>query len=116
SSTTEGNADPSVWLKTELYFGVANLEGRGISEEEWQAFINDVVTPLFQEGMTIYDAYGQWQNSSGKIARIRSKVLILVYQPSPQKEKGILTIEATFKEKFNQKSVMRLDIPVKASF
>ncbi len=50
-----------------MYFGVGEETGVGdrpqdqpISEERWRAFLDKEVTARFPDGLTVFDAYGQW--------------------------------------------------------
>ncbi|WP_137180427.1 DUF3574 domain-containing protein [Roseomonas sp. AR75] len=62
----------------EAAFG-RNAGGREIvSDNAWQGFLDDVVTPSFPDGLTVLDAAGQWRGRDGRIARERSKLLLLV--------------------------------------
>ena len=69
-----GSAAPQ--HKTTLYFGGARPKG-SVSELEWQIFLRDEVTPRFPNGMTVWDAQGQWRGPQGEIAHERTKVLLL---------------------------------------
>jgi len=71
-----GSAAPQ--LRTTLYFGSARPKG-SVSELEWQLFLRDEVTPRFPNGMTVWDAEGQWRGPGGEIGHERTKVLLLVH-------------------------------------
>jgi hypothetical protein len=58
------NAAPKL-IQQDLYFG-RNIAGGGeVSEAEFQAFINSEITPRFPNGLTLYDADGQFLDSTG---------------------------------------------------
>src|SRR5262245_45916260 len=63
---------------TFLFFGMSSMDGPGVSAQEWQGFLDDVVTPRFPSGLTVLEAAGQFQPSTGGIVAERSKVLLLV--------------------------------------
>jgi hypothetical protein len=42
----------------ELLFGVSR-KGAPVSDEEWQSFVDQEVTPAFPDGLTILEGYGQ---------------------------------------------------------
>ena len=56
------------WIRTELYFGLAVPPGPDgqpagqVSEEDWQWFLDEEITPRFPEGLTILEAGGQWRS------------------------------------------------------
>ena len=76
-------------VRTTLYFGTTRPKGT-VSELEWQVFLRDEVTSRFPEGLTVWDAEGQWKQSDGVIGHERSKVLLLVHPDIPAKAKGSL--------------------------
>jgi hypothetical protein len=95
--------------RVELIFGLGLQDDSGISEAEWQRFLADEVTPRFPDGLTAYDAYGQWQHPDRGIVRLRSKVLQIWYVMSRADQEKIDAIRAAFKARFSQLSVMRID-------
>src|SRR5438270_11145645 len=71
--------DAKPMTRTELLFGMSRPDGGAVSDQEWQAFVDDTVTPRFPSGFTIIDAVGQYKESSGKIAHERAKILLLLH-------------------------------------
>src|SRR4029453_1369055 len=65
-------------LRTTLYFGRTRPKG-SVSELEWQMFLRDEVTQRFPEGLTVWEAEGQWRTGAGTIDHEQSKVLLLVH-------------------------------------
>lgn len=110
------NSSEKIFIKDELYFGLSKPEGKTISELEWQLFLNRVITPRFREGLTVIDAYGQYLNSSGKLTREKTKLVILIYENSRTKNQMIEEVIASYKRKFKQESVLRVTSTVKVSF
>ena len=96
--------------RVELIFGLGLSGGQRIAEAEWRAFLAEEVTPRFPDGLTAFDAYGQWRvPGDGRIARIDSKALLIWYAPSPAAEAGIQAIREAYKARYRQISVMRID-------
>lgn len=89
SSTTVNSQQKNspTFLKDELYFGLSGSGGKTISEAQWQLFLSRVITPRFHEGLTVVNANGQYLNSSGKLIRENTKLVILVYQSDRAKVK-----------------------------
>lgn len=114
--TSETNANQKTLFKDELYFGLSKPGGETISESEWQQFVNDVITPRFREGLTVLNGSGQFLNSSGILIRENSKIVILIYESSLEKERSINEIIETYKQTFQQESVLRATSRVKVSF
>jgi hypothetical protein len=95
--------------RLELYFGTQRPGGAPVTEAEWGAFLNEEVTPRFPDGLTVLTGNGQWRNSAGVITRETSALLIVLYEPSVEKEAAIEDIRAAYKDRFDQESVMRVD-------
>ena len=100
---TCGSARPQ--LRTTLYFGGARPKGT-VSELEWQLFLRDEVTPRFPNGMTVWDAEGQWRESDGKVAHERTKVLLLVHPDTEQARRNIRAVIERYRKAFEQESVL----------
>ncbi len=96
--------------RVELIFGLDIKGGGRVSEKAWRAFLETEVTPRFPDGLTAFDAYGQWRvPGDGRIARLDSKVLLIWYAPSPEAESRIQAIREAYKARYDQISVMRVD-------
>ncbi len=108
------------WLRTELYFATGLVDAAddvGLSEADWQSFLDREVTPRFPDGLTVEDAYGQWRMAGGdRIGRLRSKVLIILHEDTLEKRNSIEEIRAAFKRETGQQSVLRATSPVDVSF
>jgi hypothetical protein len=100
---TCGSATPQ--LKTTLYFGGARPKG-SVSELEWQIFLRDEVTSRFPNGMTVWDAEGQWRGLAGQIAHERTKVLLLVHPDTEQARRAIRAVIDKYRKAFEQESVL----------
>jgi Protein of unknown function (DUF3574) len=92
-------------LRTTLYFGTARPKGT-VSELEWQIFLRDEVTTRFPEGLTVWDAQGQWRAAGGTVDQERSKVLLLVHGDSAAARANILAVIAKYRQAFDQQSVL----------
>jgi Protein of unknown function (DUF3574) len=61
---TEAATFTSQLVQKDLFFG-RNISGGGeVSDEQFQAFVNNVITPRFPSGLTTFDASGQFLNSA----------------------------------------------------
>jgi|GEM_PF-523153 len=105
-----------IFSKTELYFGLSKPDGSNVTEKEFQAFLNNIVTPLFPDGLTIVNVQGQFKDSSGKIKKENSKLLILLYPFSEDKNQKVEKIREEYKYYFKQESVLRTDEQTCTSF
>jgi len=105
-------------VRTELFFGLDRADGPDVTDAEWQAFVNEVVTPRFPAGLTVLSADGQWRDSSGAVIHERSRVIILLRSADAPKEleQSIEEIRKTYAERFKQDAVLRMDSVVRAAF
>ena len=100
------------FVRTELYFGMNRPKGGTVSETDWQTFVDEFVTLRFPNGLTVLDADGQWRGKNGAISKENSKVMVLLY-PRKQRKAAHTRIEEIrkeYKKRFDQESVMRIDI------
>ena len=104
-----------VRTRTTLYFGLSK-PGGSVTEAEWHAFLHDEVTPRFPDGLTVWQADGQWREPNGKIGSERAKVLLLVHEQSPELRPAIAAIVRAYKRSFAQQSVLWETAPVCAAF
>ena len=103
SMQTCGSASPQ--LRTTLYFGASRPNG-SVSELEWQLFLRDEVTPRFPNGMTAWDAEGQWRAADGTTGHERTKVLLLVHPDTEKARQAIRTVIDRYRKAFDQESVL----------
>ncbi len=107
------------WVDTMLYFGLgpADHPQLGISEQEWQEFLDKEVTPRFPAGLSVVDVYGQWQGKNEHtLERLRSKLLIIDYPYNAQNRKKIADIRAAWKRRTDDQSVLEVTEPAEVSF
>lgn len=102
-------------LCDQLYFGLSRTSGM-VSPEEWEKFVDEVIAPAFPKGYSIWQAEGQWENAGGQVEREPSEVLEIVHPPDPTFEKRIQAVIESYKGRFQQESVMRLQSHVQTDF
>ncbi len=102
-------------MRTTLYFGLNRKSGT-VSEAQWRNFLRDYVTPRFPQGLTVWEANGQWRRADGVIVREPAKVLLLVHDESPAVKAAILAIIEDYKKAFEQESVLWETARVCATF
>jgi hypothetical protein len=106
-----------VFARTELFFGRSKPDGSVVTDEEWQAFLDRVVTPRFPDGLTVLMGTGQFKDQRGTIVREDSILLILLYPPGePSSNRKIERIREVYKTAFQQQSVLRADSTACVSF
>jgi hypothetical protein len=106
----------SRWARSEVFFGLSRPNGPAITTTEWQAFVNEVVTPKFPSGLTIVDTVGQWQNATGKIDREPTKMLVLFHPATPDVDARIDEIRKLYCQRFDQEAVMKVTSYAQVAF
>jgi len=94
------------------------LLGRGkASDTRWRQFLAREVTPRFPDGLTVYEATGQWRDPQRQVVvRERSRVLrIIIAADEPANDK-IAAVAEAYKNQFAQKSVGIVTRPACVSF
>jgi Protein of unknown function (DUF3574) len=92
-------------LRTTLYFGRTRPKG-SVSELEWQMFLRDEVTQRFPEGLTVWEAEGQWRTGAGTIDHEQSKVLLLVHPDTAAARQSVQAVIEAYRKNFEQQSVL----------
>ena len=90
-----------------LYFGGA-YPGGVVTAEQWQQFVDSIVTPRFPEGLTVLEATGQYRTHAGVIQHEPSWVLQLIHADGAQSEAAIREISTAYRKQFEQESVLRV--------
>jgi Protein of unknown function (DUF3574) len=92
-------------IRTTLYFGLSRPKG-SVSELEWQIFLRDEVTKRFPNGLTVWQAEGQWQSAAGRIDHEQSKVLLLVHGDTATERQSVQAVIKAYRKAFDQQSVL----------
>lgn len=101
-------AAQEAWVADRLYLGRSIPGGGTVSDTAWAAFLREVVTPRFPDGLTVLRGEGQWRDSTGAIVREASFVLEIYHPASAEADAALDEIAAEYKRRFRQKSVMRV--------
>jgi hypothetical protein len=112
------------WVRSELYFGVGEESGASerkqtdaITDAQWRAFLDKQVTPRFPDGLTVFDAYGQWLfRGAAEPNRLRTKVLVVLHENTPQRRADIEAIRLAWKQATGHQSVLWAQQAVEVSF
>jgi Protein of unknown function (DUF3574) len=100
------------WVVAELLFG-----REYVSERSWSRFIAAEITPRFPDGLTVYDAKGQWRPPGSKeIRRERSKVVMIAMPPDSGNDARLQQVIDAYKARFRQQSVGLIVRPACVSF
>jgi len=90
-------------LVFELFLGLSMPPFGEVTDSEWGAFIDQVVTPALPQGFTVYDAAGGWMSPlSRKTLYERTKVLMTALPDSPGSFVTINRIRNKYRIMFHQ--------------
>jgi hypothetical protein len=113
SATLQGDAArpgaATEWRRSELYFGVGDRDDPStrIDDARWQAFLDREVTPRFPDGLTVFDAYGQWLfRGQATPERLDSKVLVILHPDAAEDRAKIDAIRSVWKAETGHQSVL----------
>ncbi len=100
-------SDPTPELiGADLFFGRNRPGGGEVSEEQFAEFVDSTITPRFPDGLTIFNADGQFRDSTGDIIKERSKVVTLLFEDTQQNEDDLDEIMRGYIQEFKQESVL----------
>jgi hypothetical protein len=99
------------FARTELFFGTDRGNDPPVSDQDWEGFLDSVITPEFPDGLTVLTGLGQFRDSNGVTIQERSFLLILLYPAQTWKSSSerIERIRNAYKTAFGQQSVLRVD-------
>lgn len=97
-----------------VYFGTETPSG-SVTPESWAQFLRETVTPRFPDGLSVWQASGQWRLASGQIIYEPSYVLSLLHPNDATQNKVVHEIIASYKTRFQQEAVLRVTASVCAS-
>lgn len=78
-----------------LYFGTVKPGGK-VEATDWESFLNEVVTPRFPLGLSVWPASGQWRAKSGQIVQESSYVLNIVHSGGTAEMSAIEEVAAAY--------------------
>ena len=110
-----GTAGLEERMRTELYFGLSMPDGEVVSEDEWQAFVDEQIMPRFKDGLTILDARGQYLDEGEALIKERTKVVVIIHPDTPRARIEIYNIIQAYKRRYGQGAVLRVTDEVGAS-
>lgn len=98
-----------------LYFGTA-MPGGVVSADAWSDFLGTSVTPRFPNGLSAWQAAGQWLSADGTLVHEGSYVLNLVHAGDDTADRDVRALMTDYKTRFQQEAVMRVKSGVCVSF
>ncbi|HEX7832317.1 MAG TPA: DUF3574 domain-containing protein [Thermoanaerobaculia bacterium] len=89
-----------------LFCGLSIPAGGEISQPELDAFIDEVVSPRFPQGFTVWRAKGQWKGGNEDVM-----ILEFVRANDPKLDLAVEQIAAEYRKRFHQEAVLRVTVP-----
>ena len=100
----------------QLFFG-RNIGGNpGVSEADFQKFVDQEITPKFPDGLTVLDGGGQWRGEENRLIREASKVVLIVLPKRGDNSARIDAVRNAYKARFHQDSVLLITQTACVSF
>ena len=95
--------------RAELFFGRGLRGGGEVSDAQVDAFLAEVLTPAFPDGLTVMPARGQWRHADGRISRERSLVVIVILPGAgiAEAQARAAPVAQAWVRRFGQDSVLR---------
>lgn len=94
-------------LRVELSFG-RDIRGHHnvVSDRQWAHFLAHDLTPVFPDGLTVFDGRGQWRDAGSAIVmREHTKIVVIVTPDSGGVRARVASVVSVYKERFKQHSV-----------
>ena len=89
----------------------------GVTEDRWVRFLDREITPRFPNGLTVFNAAGQWRDlASNRIVREPSKIVQIVLPGEVEDIARLNEIAEAYKVRFKQQSVGVIVRPACVSF
>lgn len=71
-----------------VYFGIDTPSG-SVTPEDWTRFLTDTVTPRLPEGLSVWQASGQWRAASGVMVNEPTYILSLIHPDNATTDKAM---------------------------
>ncbi|WP_375269085.1 DUF3574 domain-containing protein [Phenylobacterium sp.] len=99
----------------QLFFGRNIGDEVGVSEADFEAFLDAEVTPRFPEGLTQVPAAGRWRGGDGQVRREPSFLVVLA-SDGVLDRRALGEVRDAYRRRFSQEAVLQLTTPVCMAF
>jgi hypothetical protein len=100
------------YLRTaQLFFARRTGEEPRVSDDEFRRFVDQELTPRFQEGLTVMDAGDRWRSDPDKLVSGAARVVVIVLPKGRDETAKIEAVRAAYRSKFHRDSVVRVGAP-----
>jgi Protein of unknown function (DUF3574) len=112
------HCDPgdTAMVRDVVYFGRNRPDGGTVSDAEWEAYLDSVVTPRFPAGFTVVEAEGHWRGERGVVERERTEVLTLLHSGDQASRDAVRALTEEYIRRFHQEAVLRERLAACARF
>lgn len=95
-------------IQVDLYLGRDIPTGGRVSDEAFEDFIANEVTLRFPDGLTVWEANGQYRDSTGALITEPSRVIRLIFFDTRANEDALMEVIQAYITRFDQETVMVL--------
>ena len=95
----------------QLFFGRNIGDQPGVSQADFQGFVDKEITPRFPDGLTVLDGGGQWRGAENVLIREASKVVMIVLPRDRDVSGRIEAVRSAYKQRFHQEFPGAADHP-----
>ncbi len=107
-STSECEDGGELWTEYRLFMGRGDGDMEVVGDADWEAFLADIITPRFPDGLSVMDVAGQGRTDDGSIQRERTKMLLVLAPEGGDALDRMNEISAAYKQRFSQTSTLRV--------
>ena len=98
-------------ISDRLFCGRSIPGGGEVTDAEIEQFVDEVVTPRFPEGFTMWTAVGSWEGKEEK-----TLVLEFLHPYGRRFDDHVRAIADEYRRRFRQEAVMRVTLPAVMEF
>jgi hypothetical protein len=96
----------TAWDRVELFFGRVIPGGGTVSETDWQAYVQEVLSPAFPDGLTVLEGQGRWLSPTGEHF-VENSFVVFIFLPADSTEgQRVDDVTAVYKGRFKQEAVL----------
>jgi hypothetical protein len=118
-ATRAGVGPPAAeaWVRQELWLGSEIPTGGEVTDEAWEAFVAEEITPRFPGGFSVLEAAGHWRHPDGRAVRERTRVVVVLHEVGDAAaERAVAEIAAAYVARFRQDAALRTSDRVSVRF
>ncbi|MCY4497557.1 MAG: DUF3574 domain-containing protein [Rhodospirillaceae bacterium] len=107
-TTSECEDGGELWSEYRLFMGRGDGDREVVTDEDWNAFLADTITPRFPDGLSVFDIAGQGTNADGTLEQERTKMLLVLAPQGGDSLDKMNEISDEYKQRFSQSSTLRV--------